>query len=137
MIHLEDVLKSSWRLPENVLKISWRHLCKTSLKNFEDVFKTSSRRLADFFKISSRRLTKTNLFVLSWRRLEGAFWRYMTNILVSIKTSWRHVEDVFSRGRQKTSSLRWIFAKTIQEMCNKTVDTWPIVLDSVPDWYMW
>ena len=99
-------------------------------RRLQDVLQTSSRYLADVWP------RRTYLCYLE-DVLKASCEDIWPNILVSIKTSWRHVEDVFSRGRQKTSSLRWIFAKKIQEMCNKTVDTWPIVLDSVPDWYMW
>ena len=123
-ISLQDVLKTSWRCLEDVLKMSWRRLedvLKTSwrcledvLKTFlEEVLKTSWRRLENVLKTSWRHMAKTNILVLT-----KTSWKHMakTNILVLTKTSsedvrlrrtyssWRRLEDVFWRRRQKTSS---------------------------------
>ena len=97
MIHLEDVLK-----------MSWRHFCKTSWRRLENVLKTSWQ---DVLKTSWRRMAKTNILVLtktSWRRLEDVFWRgkAMANIFILIKTPLRRLQDVFWRRRRITPSRR-------------------------------
>ena len=78
-------MKAFRRRLENVLKTTWR--C------FEDVF---ARRLEDalktFLKTSWRRMTKRNILVLikaSWRHLEDVFWRRTSkpNMFVLVKTS--------------------------------------------------
>ena len=120
---LEDVLKiywrRFWRRLEDVLKTSWIGLGKTSWRCLEDAF---AGRLEEIFKTSWRRL-KTygqakyicldqDVLKTSW----DVFRRRMTkaNIFVLIKTSSRHLQDVFWRWRWKTSlrRLQDIFIKT-------------------------
>ena len=87
MIRLANVLKTSWRCPEDVLKTLWRCL--------EDVLKTFWRCLG---KTSWRRIGKTSILVLIktfWRRLEDVFWRRMSkgNIFVLMKASSRRLHQ--------------------------------------------
>ena len=70
---LLDVLKMSWRRPEDVFKTSWRRL--------EDVLKTCQKRLKDILKTSWKLFT---------RRLEDVLKTFY-------KTSWRRLEDIWSR----------------------------------------
>ena len=141
MIRLENVLKTSWRCPEDVLKTSWRCLedvLKTFWKRLEDVLNTSLKRLddvlrrfedvlkrfwkslEDFLNMTSKRLEdvlKTWRVYWSWsRRIENVLWRHMNkeNIFVLMKTPWRRLEDIFWRRRPKWSSrhLQDIFIKT-------------------------
>ena len=66
----EDVLKTSWRGLENVLKTSWKCL--------EDVLKTFWQGV---LKTSWRCMDKTNILVLTWRRMINK------DIFLFIKTS--------------------------------------------------
>ena len=114
---LQDVLKISWIRLEGVFKTSWRHL-EDVLKTFlQDVLKTFWRRFEEVFP----RLLE-DVLKMYWKRLKNilkthgqgkytgldqdVFWRRMTkeNIFFLIKTSWRHLQVVFWRRRQKTSS---------------------------------
>ena len=88
--------KTFWRCLEDVLKTSWRCL-KDVLARF--LFKMSWRHLEDVFKKSGRRMTKTNILVLIKTSSEDVWVR-------RIYSSWRCLEDVFWRQRQKTSSRR-------------------------------
>ena len=125
---LQDVLKISWIRLEGVFKTSWRHL-EDVLKTFlQDVLKTFWRRFEDTLKTFWRRLQEVlerlleDVLKMYWKRLKNilkthgqgkytgldqdVFWRRMTkeNIFFLIKTSWRHLEVVFWRRRQKMSS---------------------------------
>ena len=94
----QDLLKASSRRLQDVFAI---RLSKTSSKRLQDVFKTFSRRLQDVFKMCLQdvlQLCLQDVFKTSSRRLER-----QKN--VTLKTSWGHLEDVFS-----TFSLRRMFA---------------------------
>ena len=115
---------SSERVNENSL--TWWYIIKTSWRRFlQDVLKTSwwgfegvlARHLASLWHLENvlkmpwRRMTKRNILVLikmSWRHLQNVFWRRMSkeNLFNLIKTSWRRllktkIKDVF-----QTSSRR-------------------------------
>ena len=96
MIHLEDVLKMSWRRFEDVLKTSWRRLedvLKTSWKRLEDVLKTYSQ---DEYIGLDQDVLKTSSEDVRLRRTYS---------------SWsRRLQDIFRRQRWKTSSSRRMFA---------------------------
>ena len=106
MIRLENVLKTSL---EDVLKMFWRRFPKTSLKRFDDIL---ARHLEDvlktFLKTSWQDLLKTygqdeniglHQDVLKTSLEDVWLWR--------LYSSWsRRLEDVFWRGRQKTSLRR-------------------------------
>ena len=113
---LEDVLKTSWRHPQNVLKMSWRCLKDDFAKLLEDVF---ARLLED--------VLKTFLQDVLARRIEDVlktydqdeyigldhdtFWICMTkaNIFVLIKRSWRRLLKMKTKDIFKTSSSRRMF----------------------------
>ena len=120
---LQDVLKTSWRCHEDVfakrledvLITSWRRLGKMSWRRLENVLKTSWRRMAE-----------TNILVLikmSWRHLEDVFWRRMTkaNIFVLIKTSWRRPLKMKTKDVFKTSSSRRMFARYYSIDINESI----------------
>ena len=87
---LQSVLKAFWRRLENVLaRCLW--IC------LEEVFKTF---LQDALKTSGRRMTKANIFVLIKTSSKDV---WPSRIYLSLS---RRLEDVFWRGRRKTSSRR-------------------------------
>ena len=91
---LQDVLKTSSAWHFSSSKTSWRHLVGIFTIRLP---KMSSRRLQNVFKTSSRRVCKTScnyVFKTSWKTKN-----------VTLKTSWRRLEDVFS-----TFSPRRMFA---------------------------
>ena len=159
MIHLEDVLKMSWRRFsrrfEDVLKTSWRRLgqaswrcledvLKTSWKCLEDVLKASWRRLEDVLKASWRRLEDVwpRQIYWSWpRRLEDVFWRRKAevNIFVLIKTSWRRLP--MTKTKDKTSSSRLMFAgltlkkeQMLLIVLKKAFLNWWLIVSMVNQW---
>ena len=91
--------------------MSWR-LFKTSWRRLEELL---ARHLQDVFKTSWRHMTKTNILVLiktPWRHLEDVSWRRMckANILVLIKTSSVEEDERRLQDVLKTSSSRRMFA---------------------------
>ena len=82
--------KTSWRRLEDVLQISLKDVFKTSwrhlARHLEDAFKTFSRHIC---KTSSRSLGRRKIVTLKtcWRRLEDVFWRRLQHV------SWRRFED--------------------------------------------
>ena len=90
---LQDVLKTSSR---HVFKTSSRHVFETSSRH---VFNTSSRH---FFKTSWRRLQRNNFSSskTSSRRLGR-------QKIVTLKTCWRHAEDVFKTCLQDVFKACW------------------------------
>lgn len=102
MIHLQDLLKTSWRDPckmswrsfKNVLKTSWQNILKRSWRNLQGVFKMCSRHYENVSKTSWRCFWKT-----SWGRHENVIW------LRQIYSSWRRF---LNKGKEvfKTSSRR-------------------------------
>ena len=92
---------------EVLLKTSWRRFCKTSRRRFEDVWPRRkywswSRRLEEVFKMYSEDVWLVGICLEDAlaRHLEEILktsWRRMakTKILVLIKLSWRHLQDVF------------------------------------------
>ena len=112
MIHLEDLLKTSWkrleeileRRLEEVLKTSWRRLGKTSWRGLEEIFKASSKCVQDVMKMSRRHLEDVSerrledVMKTSWRRLEVIWLR-------QIYSSWRRLLDK-DKEVFKTSSGR-------------------------------
>ena len=104
---LKTFCKTSWR----VLKTSWKRLSKMSWRWLEDVLKTFWRCLEDVLKTSWRRMIKMNMLVLiktSWRHLEDVFLRRMSkaNIFVLIKTSWSRLLKTKMKDAFKTSPRR-------------------------------
>ena len=115
----QDLLKTSSRRLENVFAI---RLPKTSSRRFQGVFKSLPRRLQDVFKMSSRRVCKTScnyVFKTSSRRVCKMSCNYVFKTSsrrrgrqknVTLKTSWRRLEDVFSM-----SSPRRMFAGIVRQ----------------------
>ena len=75
-------------------------------------------RLENVLKISLLDVLK-----MSWRR------KAKGNIFLLIKTSWRHLQDVFWRRRRKTSSRR------LQEVFIKTNVCWETTLPTKSSWW--
>ena len=106
---VECVLKAPWKRLENVLKTSlqsvlkafWRRLQNVLARCLwiciEEVLKTF---LQDALKTSGRRMTKANIFVLIKTSSKDV---WPSRIYLSLS---RRLEDVFWRGRRKTSSRR-------------------------------
>ena len=83
------------RLPrrlQDVWMMSWKHLANKSRKRLQDVFKTSC-------EISSRRISKT-----SWRRLGR-------RKIVTLKTSWRRLQDMSWRRLEDVLDINKMFTR--------------------------
>ena len=121
MIHLENVMKMSWRYLcntswrrfEEFFNITWQEVLKMSWIRLQDVLKMSWRRfckrLENKLNTSWRRMTKTNILIkTSWKRLEYVFWRRIikVNIFVLIKSSRRYLLKTKTKDVFKTSLRR-------------------------------
>ena len=104
-----QLCKTSWRRLENLLKKPWRCLEDVFSRRWQIVVKMSGRRCENVSKTCWRRMTKMNILILiktPWRHLEDIYWRRMNkgNMFALINTPWRRLEVVFWRRRWKRSS---------------------------------
>ena len=135
MIHVENVLKTSWtsledffaRSLEDVLKTSKKYLSNMSWRSLEGVLrmslrrfcKTYWRRLEEILKTSWKRMTRTSILVL----IQDVFWRRVSkaNIFVLMKTPWRCLLKTKTKDVFKTSSSRRMFAGLFNTILLKAV----------------
>ena len=83
----QDVLKTSWRCPQDIFAI---RLPKTSSRRL-------ARRLQDVFKTSSRRLPRRLQDVFARRLAIMSSRRLGRQKNVTLKTSWRSLQYVFTK----------------------------------------
>ena len=116
---LEDVLKTSKKYLSNVLKMSWRRLEDVFKTFLQDVLKTSWRDFKDVLKTSWKRMTRTSILVL----IQDVFWRRVSkaNIFVLMKTPWRCLLKTKTKDVFKTSSSRRMFAGLFKTILLKAV----------------
>ena len=107
MIHLENVLKMSWRRLQDVVKSSWRSLEDA----FQDVLKMSWRRFCqtswgrlgktygrdeyvgldeDVLKTSSEEVRVRRTYSSWWRRYEDEDERRLQDVFIKTNISWDH-----------------------------------------------
>ena len=116
---------------QNVLKMSWRRFCKTSWRRLENVLKTSWRRIAKtnilvLTKTSWRRLLKTktkDVFKTSSRRLhqdECLLGRFLLCVIdICSKCAW-----VFPLKDKKGVTITNPFQKILKESNRKQSKIW-------------
>ena len=97
---LADVLKISWwrfyKSLEDVLKASWRRLGNTSWRRLEDVLKTYGQD--EYIGLDED--------VLKTSSEEHDYSEYIRLDQDVLKTSWRLLQEIFWRRRQKTNVCR-------------------------------
>ena len=108
--------KTSWRRREDTLKTYLQYIF---LECLQDVFKTS-------FKMSSRRLSRCLQDVFARRPAIMSSRRLGRQKNVTLKTSWRLLQDVFS-----TSSPRQMFAGSIDIFCSSNKRPYQTLRESV------